>query len=103
MTATLTRPRRLATAVVPRCQAGARKGGWRCPRSAGFGTDHVGSGNCRQHEQEAAAAARAVPAPKVPPALFLEPAYIDGRPYAYTATPVDSSADDYEDDCGSDD
>ncbi|MFE5037117.1 hypothetical protein [Streptomyces sp. NPDC056683] len=73
-------PRHVLTTTqhtVPRCPE-------RCPRTAGFGTDHPGTGRCRQHDLEAAAAARAAHR-VIPPAVFTEPAYVDGLPYPDTA------------------
>jgi hypothetical protein len=63
--------------TVPRCPE-------HCPRPAGFGTDHPGTGRCRQHELEAAAAARAAHR-EIPQAVFIEPVYVDGLPYEETA------------------
>jgi len=56
-----------------------------CPRLAGFGTDHPGTGRCRFHELQAAAAARAERVGEIPQAVFLEARYVDGLPYADTA------------------
>ncbi|MEE1838135.1 hypothetical protein [Streptomyces sp. SP17KL33] len=70
--------------LTARCPAG-RSDGWQCPRLAGFGTDHPGSGKCRQHDLEEAAAARAERAKEIPPAVFIEARYIDGLPYHDTA------------------
>lgn len=73
---------------VPRCPAagGGVRGG-PCPRPAGFGTTHPGRGLCRQHELAEEGAARARAARPVPPAVFLEPRYVDGLPYHETAQP----------------
>ncbi|NUR01284.1 MAG: hypothetical protein HOY79_33610 [Streptomyces sp.] len=68
-----------------------------CPRIAGFGTDHPGAGLCRQHELEAAAAARAERRGTIPQAVFQEAQYVDGLPYAETA-PLAPPIDDGETD-----
>jgi hypothetical protein len=74
-----------------------------CPRSAGFGTDHPSTGRCRQHELEAAAVARAAHR-DIPPAVFIEPAYVDGLPYPDTAAGLVPGDDvDDEDEWGFDD
>ncbi|MEW2302057.1 hypothetical protein AB0958_19125 [Streptomyces sp. NPDC006655] len=84
-------PRRLAdTIVIPRCPVAV--GDLHCPRTAGFGTDHPGTGRCRQHDLEAAAAARAVARKRIPPAYFQEPVYVDGLPYHETAPAASWSA-----------
>jgi hypothetical protein len=72
--------------ITPRCPTTRRELGveWHCPRAAGYGTDHPGTGQCRQHELETAAAARAAHR-KIPQAVFIEPAYTDGLPFHETA------------------
>ncbi|MEU2426981.1 hypothetical protein ABZ619_39215 [Streptomyces sp. NPDC007851] len=93
---------RSATAVVvPRCPVAVAD--LHCPRTAGFGTDHPGTGRCRQHDLEAAAAARAVARKQIPPAHFQEPVYVDGLPYQETAPTAaigvvtcDDEADEWE-------
>lgn len=81
MQTTLRRP--AAATIAPRCPV--TMADLHCPRTAGFGTDHPGHGKCRQHELEAAAAARAAASTRVPPAVFQEPVYVDGLPYQETA------------------
>lgn len=76
---------------IPRCPASTET--HRCPRTAGFGTDHPGAGHCRQHELEAAAATRAAHAHRIPPAVFLEAQYVDGLPYHDTAPGLPATVD----------
>lgn len=82
--------------VAPRCPAplDARH----CPRPAGFGTDHPGTGNCRQHELGAAATARAERAGCIPQTIFQEPVYVDGLPYENTVQGMaaEDDSDDWE-------
>lgn len=80
-------PRPVPTAqnTAPRCPATGGGTRPRCPRAAGFGTDHPGTGQCRQHELEAAAAARTARADRIPPTVFQEAVYVDGLPYEDTA------------------
>jgi hypothetical protein len=92
-------PRHVLTTqpVAPRCPATGADG-WHCPRHAGFGTDHPGTGNCRQHELEAAAATRAAHADRVPPAVFQEASYVDGLPYRETAPGPNGITDEDDED-----
>ncbi|MFF1284353.1 hypothetical protein ACFVY4_26875 [Streptomyces sp. NPDC058299] len=70
-------PRHVLTTqhAAPRCPQ-------HCPRAAGFGTDHPGTGRCRQHELEAARLAAAGPIPLM---TFREARYDDGLSYHETA------------------
>ncbi|MFI5814895.1 hypothetical protein ACIA7S_28550 [Streptomyces sp. NPDC051643] len=90
MQTTMRRPQ--AAPVIPRCPVGVLDR--HCPRTAGFGTDHPGTGQCRQHELEAAAAARREALGPVPPMVFREPAYVDGLSYQATASGPGVETDD---------
>lgn len=87
MQTTMRRPQ--AALVVPRCPVGMADR--HCPRVAGFGTDHPGTGPCRQHELEAAGAARRAAAGDIPQAVFQEAVYVDGLPYEDTAPGMPAS------------